>query len=128
MCPLTFSIFPSLLLQNDGETKSQLMAELTRLEASCLYEQCCRDLKWSPDTKLLSGFKAKNKESLAALDAGISDAEENLGESEVREALLKKAEFLAQIGDKEGAVEAVRKTNEKTVGLKYFHFWNILTS
>jgi len=32
-------------------------------------------------------------------------------------ALLKKAEFLAQIGDKEAAVEAVRKTNEKTVGL-----------
>ena len=104
------------------------MSELTRLEAGCLYEQCCRDLKWSPDTKLLNTFKSKNKESLATLDAGISDAEENLGESEVREALLKKAEFLAQIGDKEAAVEAVRKTNEKTVGLKYFHFWNILTS
>ena len=93
------------------------MSELTKLEAGCLYEQCCRDLKWTPDTKLLNTFKSKNKESLAALDVGINDAEENLGESEVREALLKKAEFLAQIGDKEAAVEAVRKTNEKTVGL-----------
>ena len=93
------------------------MSELTKLEAGCLYEQVCRDLKWKPDTKLLNTFKSKNKESLAALDAGINDAEENLGESEVREALLKKAEFLAQIGDKEAAVEAVRKTNEKTVGL-----------
>jgi len=101
----------------DSETKAQLVAELTRLEAGCLYEQCCRDLKWTMDNKLLNTFKTKNKESLAKLDAGINDAEENLGESEVREALLKKAEFLAQIGDKEAAVEAVRKTNEKTVGL-----------
>ena len=42
---------------------------------------------------------------------------ENLGESELREALLRKAEFLARICDKDAAIEAVRKTAEKTVGL-----------
>ena len=57
------------------------------------------------------------QEKLSTLEAAIADATENLGESETREALLKKAEFLAQIGDKEAAIEAVRKTNEKTVGL-----------
>ena len=36
---------------------------------------------------------------------------------QVREALLKKAEYLAQIGDKEACIEAVRQTTEKTVGL-----------
>ena len=35
----------------------------------------------------------------------------------MREALLKKAEFFAVIGDKKNALEAIRKTNEKTVGL-----------
>ena len=35
----------------------------------------------------------------------------------MREALLKKAEYLAQIGDKEATIEAVRQTTEKTVGL-----------
>merc|ERR1712241_1466747 len=55
--------------------------------------------------------------TLATLDAAIEDAKENHGESEVREALLKKAEHLAQIGDKEATIEAVRQTNEKTVGL-----------
>merc|ERR1712156_42113 len=58
-----------------------------------------------------------NKEKLATLEAAIADATENLGESETREALLKKAEFFAQIGDKDAAIEAVRLTNEKTVGL-----------
>ena len=37
--------------------------------------------------------------------------------AQVREALLKKAEYLAQIGDKEACIEAVRQTTEKTVGL-----------
>merc|ERR1719445_2613985 len=69
------------------------------------------------DSGMLTAMQNSNKESIAKLDLAITDAEENLGESEVREALLKKAEFLAQIGDKEAAIEAVRKTNEKTVGL-----------
>lgn len=41
------------------------------------------------------------------------------GESEVRQALLRKSEYLCQIGDKEAAVAAFRKTYEKTVGLGY---------
>ena len=34
-----------------------------------------------------------------------------------RDTLLAKAEFLTKIGEKDAAVEAVRKTMEKTVGL-----------
>ena len=52
---------------------------------------------------------------MVKLDAAITDAEDNFGESELRDALLKKSEFLAQIGDKDA--DAVRKTAEKTVGL-----------
>ena len=97
--------------------KTKLTDELKRLEAAPLYEYICKELKWSVDAKLLATFKEKNKETLTGLDAAISDAKDNLGESEVREALLKKAEFLAQIGDKDATIEAVRQTNEKTVGL-----------
>ena len=86
-------------------------------QAAPLYELVCKDLKWSVDSKLMNAMKASNKESLTTLDAAISDADDNLGESELREALLKKSEFLAQIGDKDAAIEAVRKTADKTVGL-----------
>jgi len=102
---------------NDVDLKTKLMEELKRLEAGPLYEYVCKELKWSTDSKLLNTFKEANKKTLATLDAAIEDAKENHGESEVREALLKKAEHLAQIGDKEATIEAVRQTNEKTVGL-----------
>ena len=94
-----------------------MMAELSKLEAAPLYEYVCKELKWPVDAKLMASLKEKNKESLESMDSAISDAKENLGESEVRESLLKKAEYLAQIGDKDACIEAVRQTTEKTVGL-----------
>jgi len=63
------------------------------------------------------GLEEENKNQLKKLEENIKDAETNLGESELREALLAKAEYLTKIGDKDAAIEAVRKTMEKTVGL-----------
>jgi len=40
----------------------------------------------------------------------LSHCSENLGESELREALLKKAEYLATIGDKAAAIEVREDT------------------
>lgn len=45
-----------------------------------------------------------------------SVSQENLGETEVRDALLAKAEYLASIGDKDAAVAAFTQTEEKTAG------------
>jgi len=102
---------------SDKATETKLKDVLKEHQAAPLYELVCKDLKWSVDSKMLSEMKTANKESLEALDVAITDAEENLGESELREALLKKAEFFANIGDKDAAIEAVRKTADKTVGL-----------
>ncbi len=62
-------------------------------------------------------MKAKNDEKLKAIDFTIEDAEKNLGEMEVREANLAKAEYYSLIGDKENSLSAFRKTYEKTVSL-----------
>lgn len=62
-------------------------------------------------------MKTKNSEQIKILDEAIEDAEKNLGEMEVREAYLKKAEYFSRIGDKENAVTAFRKTYDKTVSL-----------
>lgn len=43
-------------------------------------------------------LKQANQEQLAKLDSTIEDAETNLGEMEVREANLRKAEYLSRIG------------------------------
>jgi len=102
---------------NDADTKSKLMNMMKEQQAAPLYEMVCKELKWAVDSGMVNAMKNSNKESITKLDAAITDAEENFGESELRDALLKKAEFLAQIGEKDVAIEAVRKTNEKTVGL-----------
>lgn len=51
------------------------------------------------------------------MDEKIEDAEKNLGETEVREANLAKAEYLSLIGDRENALTQFRKTFEKTATL-----------
>ncbi len=53
---------------------------------------------------------------LAELDQKLKDAEENAGESEVREAKLARAEFFGRILDKERAEEAYDETFQATVG------------
>ena len=64
------------------------------------YEEVCRDLDWKVDHTLLAKMKSANDEHLKELEETIEDAEKNLGEMEVREANLKKSEYLCRIGDK----------------------------
>lgn len=64
------------------------------------YEEVCRDSDWKVDQTLLAKMKSANEEKLKELEETIEDAEKNLSEMEVREANLKKSEYLCRIGDK----------------------------
>ncbi len=64
------------------------------------YLDCCKELNWKVDDKLVSKMKLENETRLKELDGKIEDAEKNLGETEIREANLAKAEYLSLIGDK----------------------------
>lgn len=64
------------------------------------YEGLCKDLKWQLDGDLLNKMKKANEEELKRLDDVLEDAEKNLGESEIRDAMMAKAEYLIRIGDK----------------------------
>ena len=84
------------------------------LQKTCIYDQCCcllsdmapfyeevcTELKWSIDKALLSKMKDANQKKLKELDEKQKDAEENLGETEIRDALYARAEYLTKIGDK----------------------------
>ncbi|GLT29077.1 hypothetical protein SLA2020_039650 [Shorea laevis] len=69
------------------------------------------------DQGVLESMRAKNEEEVKKLDEKIADAEENLGESEVREAHLAKSLYYIQIGDKEKALEQLKVTESKTVAV-----------
>ncbi|CAL1397874.1 unnamed protein product [Linum trigynum] len=62
-------------------------------------------------------MRGKKEEELKKLDEKIADAEENMGESEVREAHLAKSLFYIRIGDKEKALEQLKVTETKTVAV-----------
>lgn len=103
--------------KKDKALTEQLLMAIKTENMATWYEEVCKDLDWPVDGTLLATMKAANQQKLEELDAAIVDAEQNLGEGEVREANLKKSEFLCRIGDKEASISAFRKTYEKTVSL-----------
>lgn len=69
------------------------------------------------DEALKAELKKANDEELVKIEEKIADAKENLGDIEVRDALLSKAHFYNRIGDKDNALEAYKVAFEKTVGV-----------
>ncbi|XP_033647483.1 26S proteasome non-ATPase regulatory subunit 6-like [Asterias rubens] len=101
---------------NSKEAKS-LMDGIKRNNMAPYYEEVCKELNWKPDAALLKKMKEVNAEELKKLDATLEDAEQNLGETEVRDAFLRKAEHLCRIGEKEACLTAFRKAFDKTIAL-----------
>lgn len=63
-----------------------------------LYEHYCQELGWTPDASQLKRMQTANQEKLQQLKATTKDADENLGETEVKEALTAEADYLNRIG------------------------------
>jgi 26S proteasome regulatory subunit N7 len=82
------------------------------------YTAICAELGWAVDQAKLAELEKKTSEELKSLEEKITDAVENLGDSEVREALTAKAEFLCKVGaPKEERVLAFKIAEEKTVAV-----------
>ena len=64
------------------------------------YEEICTNLGWKLDQSLLDKMKAANEEKYKEIDSSIEDAEKNLGDTEVRDFMHKKAEYMSKIGAK----------------------------
>lgn len=103
--------------KQDVALKAKLLEAVRTDNMAPWYEHICLELNWTVDKELLARMREQNRLELTKLDEAIEDAEKNLGEMEVREANLKKSEYLCRIGDKTAAETAFRKTYEKTVSL-----------
>jgi 26S proteasome regulatory subunit N7 len=69
------------------------------------------------DEVLKATMQKANDEELAKLEEKLADAKENLGDVEVRDVLVAKADFWNRIGNKEAAIEAYEVAFDKTVGI-----------
>ncbi|XP_078595416.1 26S proteasome non-ATPase regulatory subunit 6-like [Branchiostoma floridae x Branchiostoma japonicum] len=103
--------------KNDKAVKKQLVDAIIENNMAPFYQETCEELGWTVDTALHGRMKQANEQELKRLDDVLADAEANLGESEIKDALLAKAEYLCKIGDKENCLTVFRKTFEKTVGM-----------
>lgn len=110
------------LLQESCSNREALKAELLAMvkEKAMLpyYEKyLCPEPLGAVDESLRAELKQRNDEDLAKIEEKIKDAKENLGDMEIRDALLAKADFFNRIGDKDAAVQAYQDAFEKTVGV-----------
>lgn len=84
----------------DPAARDELMAAVRLHNMAPYYEALCKSLEWQIDVDLLNKMKKANEEELKRLDNELEDAEKILGESEIRDAMMAKAEYLCRIGDK----------------------------
>merc|ERR1719424_2139946 len=68
------------------------------------YKLVCEQLGWPVDAAKLAAMEKVNATELTSLSDKIKNAEENEGESEIREAYLARADFLMRIGEREKTV------------------------
>jgi len=81
-----------------------------------LYVLICEDIHETPDPEFLAKLKAKNEEAEKTLEEMKKDAEENLGENEVRESYVARVIHLARIGSSASVVfKACEEAEKRTV-------------
>jgi len=105
-----------LSAKEKGKLQQSILDTLFKNDATPLYVKVSKELGWATDEGQLSSMGAANEKELAKMEEKIKDAEENLGDIEVRDALRAKADYLAKIGDKGAAVKAYAATESKSAG------------
>ncbi|RKO88458.1 26S proteasome subunit RPN7-domain-containing protein [Blyttiomyces helicus] len=95
-------------------TKAKLLEGIKADNMAPYYVLVCEELKIPQDVALLAAMRAANEAELKRLEEKLEDAQTNLGETDISDALIAKAEYLSKIGDKEKALTAYRVALEKT--------------
>lgn len=86
-----------------------------RVGMAPFYKYVTEVVKIPFDQALYASMKKANKDELQRFDEKVEDAQQNMGETEVNEALLGKADYYASIGDKENALAAYNDLLEKSI-------------
>ncbi|KAH0449797.1 hypothetical protein IEQ34_020489 [Dendrobium chrysotoxum] len=97
--------------------RDEVYAAVKADDMASLYDSLAVASVLEMDETLLDSMRKRIEEEIKKLDDKIADAEENLGESEVREAHLAKSLYFIRIGDKEKALEQLKVTESKTVAV-----------
>lgn len=107
----------------DAQTKAKVKIEVEGIlrdnNMSKVYEFFCTSVGWPLDQAALDDMRKENTKKMTELDDKITEVEKNMGDEEVRDAMLAKADYLANIGDKELAWEAYEAVQAKTPSVNH---------
>lgn len=117
LCHKIFLLSNPDLCDDVNALGEEVKAFVIERSMATLYPPYCEKFGWMMDEKAAEDMRARNEARVAELDAKIKDAGDNLGDSEVRDALLAKAEFFAEVGDRESALAAFDACEKKTVAI-----------
>ncbi|KAJ3120020.1 26S proteasome non-ATPase regulatory subunit 6 [Physocladia obscura] len=101
-------------VQAHEAAKEALLAGIAADAMLPFYNLLAAQFNWTPNTKLIADLTKANEAELKLLDEKIIDAETNLGITDVSDALISRASYLAKIGEKDKAVAAYKLAYEKT--------------
>lgn len=83
--------------------KAEILVAIEKEAMTPFYKYLGEELKWWPiDPSLVAKMSKVNEETVASWDFKRDDAEKNLGDTEILDALLGKANYYCQIADKVG--------------------------
>ncbi|KAL8275629.1 hypothetical protein Esti_000580 [Eimeria stiedai] len=100
-----------------AEAKAKLLEQIEKDSMAPLYRKAVEEFGWTLDEEKVKRMEAKHAEELKAIEAKLADAQENYGDTEVRDSLMAKAQLFCRIGDVPAAVEAYNVAYQKTVGI-----------
>jgi 26S proteasome regulatory subunit N7 len=113
------------LCKSDSDVPADVKAAANERVLSCIrehsmthyYKHAAEVAGFAPDEKLVAEMEAKNAEELKGIEEKITDAKENLGDTEVRDFMLEKSEFYSRIGNKDAALETYDETAKISASL-----------
>lgn len=102
--------------ESAASVKQQVMELITAGSMAPFYLYVCKTLGWEVDAGLRARMETEMANEVASLDEAIKKAEEEEGDVEVKDMLVKKAVYLANVGDVEAARAAFGVAEAKTAG------------
>lgn len=103
--------------ERDPKVLEQIMAIVKTDKMLFYYKSMCASLGLKLDLSLVSAFQADFDGANKKIEAALTDAKENAGDVEIKNALLDRAELYNRMGEKEESLKAYEEAQEKTVGI-----------
>jgi hypothetical protein len=111
-----YQSFSDHLTDDAKEIKVKLMSKIKECDMAPFYLVCSKEFGWNDMSESdLKEMQQRNADKIKTFDDKIVDAKENLGDNDVLDALMGKADYIFSIGDKDATVNAYLETKKKVI-------------